>query len=614
MRRKQSTLYCNAIALFMPLMSRWFRSIAAVWRSTTTWRLVSCLLLGNVLPGLASAAQAQLVLSQSAPVVQVWPAVTLLSDPQRNLSIEQVLAMPTNFLQPQSAYAALGLRKDVIWLRAPFMVEPQADANAAKESAAQWLLDIDYPVLNRIDVYVLADGKIVQRALLGNAQPRAQRPLNSRSHAVALQLQPGTSYEMLLRVEAAGSMILPITLSTLSAFQSRALNEQMLQGVFTGVGLCLLLYSLAQWISLRESLYLKYAFLVTGSISFSLMFFGIGEQFLWSDIEWIEKHIAGLSALVAACGTALFVEHALGSDMSPRLRTASRWAAAVLALTAVAYALSLINIYVASAVVSTVGLTPALLGTPGAIARTRRGDRVGAYFLVAWIGYFISTAVMVGLVRGLVGVNFWTMHSFQIGATFDMLIFMRIATLRAQAVHLAAERAALERDNLISLAHSDPLTGLPNRRGLSMQLGAAVSASGPDNILAVYMLDLDGFKLVNDQFGHDVGDELLVTVAKRLRATVRVTDVVARLGGDEFVVMATGLQTHGQAKDLGLELLAAFSEPFDLTAQRCSVGVTIGYALSPSDSRDGAALLKRADAAMYDGKQAGKNCLRWAGY
>jgi diguanylate cyclase len=598
----------------MSFMSRWFHSIAAVWRSKTNWQPAFCLLLVSMLPGLACAAQAPLVLSQATPVVQVWPAVTMLPDPQRNLSVEQVLAKPAGFAPPQSAYAALGLRKDVVWLRAPFMVQPQAAGGAEEKTAAQWLLDIDYPVLNRVDVYVLAEGKIVQRALLGNAQPQAQRPLKSRSHAVALQLQPGTSYEMLLRVETAGSMILPITLSTLSAFQSRALSEQMLQGVFTSIGLCLLLYSLAQWISLRENLYLKYAFLVTGSISFSLLFFGIGEQFLWTDIQWIETHIASLAALAAACGTALFIEHALGSDMSPRLRTASRWVAAILALTAVAYALNLINIYVTSAVVSTVGLTPALLGTPGAIARARRGDSVGAYFLVAWIGYFVSTAVMVGLVRGLVGVNFWTMHSFQIGATFDMLIFMRIATLRAQAVHLAAQRATLERDNLMSLAHSDPLTGLSNRRGLSMQLGAAVPASGPDNILAVYMLDLDGFKLVNDKFGHDVGDELLVAVAKRLRATVRVADVVARLGGDEFVVMATGLQTHGQAKDLGLELLGAFHAPFDLAEQRCSVGVTIGYALSPSDSRDGAALLKRADAAMYDGKQAGKNCLRWAGY
>src|SRR6185436_2765737 len=103
-------------------------------------------------------------------------------------------------------------------------------------------------------------------------------------------------------------------------------------------------------------------------------------------------------------------------------------------------------------------------------------------------------AIMGGLVAGRIDANFWTMHAFQFGASLDMLIFMRVAVLRSAAIHAAAQRATLEHDTLHSLAHSDPLTGLLNRRGLNVTLSAALHNCNPGNLLAVYMLDLDGFK------------------------------------------------------------------------------------------------------------------------
>jgi diguanylate cyclase (GGDEF)-like protein len=216
---------------------------------------------------------------------------------------------------------------------------------------------------------------------------------------------------------------------------------------------------------------------------------------------------------------------------------------------------------------------------------------------------------MVGVVRGRIDVNFWTLHSFQIGATLDMLMFMRIAVLRTAARHRDARRAALERDTLHSLAHSDPLTGLLNRRGFDDALAGALERASSERILALYVLDLDGFKPVNDQFGHDVGDELLRMVAQRLRVSMRAGDAVARLGGDEFVVMAEGLTHEAQALDLGRKVLDAFRVPFTLEQQTCSMSATIGYALAPRDASDANTLLKAADSAMYTGKQEGKDRL-----
>jgi diguanylate cyclase (GGDEF)-like protein len=191
-----------------------------------------------------------------------------------------------------------------------------------------------------------------------------------------------------------------------------------------------------------------------------------------------------------------------------------------------------------------------------------------------------------------------------------MVMWQRVLAVRQEQVRHEAAQADREREALRSLAHTDPLTGLPNRRGLQAELASALPRADSNRMLGVYLLDLDGFKAVNDRLGHDAGDELLKLVAQRLRAPLRHRDVVARLGGDEFVVIATDLPGDDEARRLGLKLLDAVAAPFTVREQLCKVGLTVGYALAPLDGLDADSLLKRADAAMYAGKQAGKHTLR----
>ncbi len=544
-------------------------------------------------------ARAQVTLSGAVEAIDPWPQVRLLSDRKRNLTLEQAIAARERFAPPAGAYSTLGMEKEVAWLRIPYTV--------AAGGAGTWILDVDYALLQRIDVYHLRDGRVAEHKTLGNGQPFATRPIRGRAHAAPIEVAAGTTGELLLRIDTPGARIVPLGLSRLSAFHGRSLHEQLLQGALGGLGAFLLIFSLVQWVHLRENLYLKYALLVVCSTVFSLHFFGIGEMYLWTDVDWIDLHFAGVTSMLAATATALFVEEALAGDLSRWLRRALRGVAAIQAIGALAYALDWIDIRAVAVFMSTTGLAPALIGLPGAIAKARRGDSVGTWFLVAWLGYFISSAILVGVVRGNVCAGFWTLHSFQFGATLDMLVFMRIALLRTAARHRDAQRAADERDALFSLAHSDPLTGLLNRRGLSEALEGALARAGPGKILALYVLDLDGFKPVNDQHGHDVGDSVLRVVAHRLRAAVKAGDSVARVGGDEFVVMAEALPSPERAQERGGKLLGAFRTPFGVDSVTCSVHATIGYALAPGDAGDPAELLKAADAAMYSGKQEGKD-------
>jgi diguanylate cyclase len=567
---------------------------------TTAIALILLLCMGGFIPAQAATA-APLLLEDQTPRINAWPAVTLQDDPQNLLSVDQLLARTDGWHRP-SGDSTLGMRQDPVWLRLPIAVSAASDG--------RWVLMIDYPSLQHIDVYLTQADQVVQSARLGSRVPKAQRALPILSHAVSLHLEPGQAYEILLRVQTNNALVLPIHLRKPAAMLAHALDEQMLQGLLIGLALCLILYSLAQWVSVREPLFIQYALMTSGSLLFILHFHGIGSQYLWPDQPWLEQHAGGLASFIATTGSFLFIGQVLAGHL-PRSRwlLAMRGGALLSAVLLVVYALGTIDNRAVAAIITVLGLLPVLMGMPGAWRAARRGDPVGTTLLLAWVVYFLATATAIAIIQGWAPVNAWTLHAFQFGATLDMVLFLHVLGLRAKAMHLAALHANRERDAMQTLAHTDPLTGLPNRRGLQIALSAALPETRPGKPVAVYLIDLDGFKPVNDTHGHDVGDELLVAVARRLQGHVRQSDVVARLGGDEFVIMAR-IGTPAQAHELGLKLIDAFRAPFSLGSLQVGIGLTIGYALAPHDSREAVELLKLADAAMYAGKQGGRFCLR----
>jgi diguanylate cyclase (GGDEF)-like protein len=153
-------------------------------------------------------------------------------------------------------------------------------------------------------------------------------------------------------------------------------------------------------------------------------------------------------------------------------------------------------------------------------------------------------------------------------------------------------------------AAHDALTGLPNRSLFEERIGpAAAGAVRTGESVAVLMLDLDGFKEVNDTLGHHGGDALLRAVADRLRGAVREADTVARLGGDEFAVLLRPVASRQQAEAQGWRLHDAVVAPVELDGRVVRVGVSVGVALSPEDGADAAVLMRHADAAMYRAKR-----------
>lgn len=169
-----------------------------------------------------------------------------------------------------------------------------------------------------------------------------------------------------------------------------------------------------------------------------------------------------------------------------------------------------------------------------------------------------------------------------------------------------------DEDRIRHLAHHDALTGLPNRILFADRLEHALERARRDNVrLALLFIDLDRFKNVNDSLGHPVGDRLLREVTQRLATAVREEDTLARFGGDEFVVMVEGIRVGDSAARVAVKLLDALEAPIVLDQHEIFIGASIGISLFPDDGDSSEALLRSADSAMYEAKDAGRSTYRF---
>jgi diguanylate cyclase (GGDEF)-like protein len=190
-----------------------------------------------------------------------------------------------------------------------------------------------------------------------------------------------------------------------------------------------------------------------------------------------------------------------------------------------------------------------------------------------------------------------------------LLIVVGIALMGAMFWYMKRLWAALSHAQAAALeqAHHDTLTGLPNRRLLHDRLRVALArANRYGDVLAVLCLDLDGFKPVNDTYGHAVGDELLRRVGERLAGLMRTEDTAARMGGDEFVVVLSRIEDVTYSERVAARIMRSLCAPYALHGGPVAISTSIGIAVSPADGTEAVDLLKAADAALYEAKKLGK--------
>jgi len=197
----------------------------------------------------------------------------------------------------------------------------------------------------------------------------------------------------------------------------------------------------------------------------------------------------------------------------------------------------------------------------------------------------------------------------------SILLLVYLVSIYESSDHMIGqfEELLIARRELDHAARHDPLTGLLNRRGIDFILAESFASS---EALCLLMLDLDGFKLVNDKLGHAAGDELLRQVGKRLKGIIRPQDSVGRIGGDEFAIVLRGKSDIGFVNTVAARAVSALSEPFEVIGQQAQIGTSVGIAAinrEANEPDDGVtALMIKADAALYEAKRAGRGRYRQA--
>lgn len=517
--------------------------------------------------------------------------------------IEEVAARSAEFTRPQGPCGSYGVHSDGVWLLLPMVVQPEAVDR-------RWYLEIDYAPLDAVDVYLLRPGRAAWKAALGDRLPHNQRPTPLRAHTVLLPLDAPGDWTLMVQVNSSGGLLAPLRVLQESQLLAHEQRIQMLQGVLTGMALMLALYGTLHCVTLRDSTYLFYAVQVLSMSVFFAAFSGVGAQHLWPAQGGWSAEIVRLSVLVGLAANAVFTDRVLRvARLHWALSGALRGLAMAGAVGALSLAAGLLPGPAAYWLILMLVPLAMLLFLAAGVVSLLHGDIAARWMLTGWLFLALGVFVVIGVQWGVVPSNFWTINAYQFGTVFDMLAWLRVIGLHGENLRVQADLARRERDSLESLAHSDPLTGALNRRGLERRGNAMMLEARPDALVALYLVDLDDFKLVNDRFGHEAGDRVLIEVAHRVRQHLRAADLVARLGGDEFVVVAGSLSGPAAAQQLATKLVHALGEPLRVYGHQINMRASIGLALAPQEGSDCATLIGLADDAMYRHKRQAKAAL-----
>lgn len=611
-------------------------------RTTITKRLTPALLLA--LLWLPLPAMAVLLLDATGELpINIEPHLRYLEDPQHELSLQQLLEPERKVAWRALAHgeqANFGYTRSAYWLTLRL--------RRPATSSGQWLLELPFSSLDRAELFVVEphSGRLRQHAVSGDLVPFAERPYPHANLVFPLQLAPGQTRDIYLRVSSGGSLSAGGRLWPEAGFHHHSRDVYSGLSLYFGLMGALLLYNLLLLASLRDRTYLYYVALMLAMAIAQAGWTGIGYEYLWPKLPaWANlAPLAGFNA--AGLFSALFTRRflMLGHN-APHL---DRLMLGFTALFTLSLLLSFVMPYRAIAISTSVaGMVFSLTAIASAILCLHRGNVSARYFLVAWGVLLVGVAAMAARNLGWLPTNALTSYCMLIGSALEMVLLSvaladRIQLLqrdKEQAEHaaMAAHRSmlqvmeqtglelehkvrertrhleALNHDlqtrerQLETLAHHDPLTGLHNRLSFENKLNESLLRSQlRDQQLALLMLDLDGFKPVNDRYGHDVGDALLQVIARRLQQHVRSSDTVARIGGDEFTILLENIHATHELQKIANGILQSFNAPITLDTLQLHVGVSIGVALFPEDGTTPAAITRSADKAMYQAKLEGR--------
>lgn len=575
--------------------------------------LLFCLL---AMPGWA----APLQLTENGEAQSLYGVADYLADPEGQLQLDDLIAHSERFINSATRRdLGFGYVTGAIWLR--------LEVQSTLDRPGRWRLEVDYPSLDLVQLFdVGSDG--IRMSQGGDMVVYDQRSVGNRTPVFDLHLQPGERRTLYLRASSSGSMTLSASVYGLAEHEQHSIRGYVIQAIYFGALLALGSYNLLLFIALRERPFIYYVLFVSTFCVGLLGLNGLGAQLLWPGAGWWTNRALPFGICAAGAIALLFARSFLDTrQWLPRWdRFLGLWFVVIFTC---ALSTLLLPVPLALKTMSISGVSVCAVLLTVAFVSVRSRVPGAGFFALAWTMLLCGAALLALRNFALIPSNFFTLHAMQIGSMLEMILLsfalaarfnahkrLREKSLQAQERQLeqrVAERTeelAAANQRLQALALQDPLTGIANRNALQQHLEMALRRSlRSSEPLAVMLIDLDGFKPINDQHGHALGDQVLAQVAQRLQSCARDCDLPARLGGDEFVLVCESLASEEAAREVAERILSQIGQPIAIPQGEVRVGASIGIALSRGEDSP-TQLIRQADMAMYQAKAEGRNRVR----
>jgi len=583
------------------------------------------------------------VWSETTERLELAGQIDFWQEPDARASLEEVIALDESRWQADGGESiSFGYGDQVYWFRFQLsnpLAEPQSP-----------LLEIAYPVLDHIEVYILSDDRLVQSLTLGDEKPFSERPVLHRNFLIPLTLPPEDLQTVYLRVDTTSSMQVPLILWDQAAFFGSAQSRNLFEGIYYGIVLVMILYNLFVYRAVGERSFLYYVGYIAAMPLFLASLHGVSFQYLWPGATWWNDR-----AIIVFLNLAVF----FGGAFSLRFLTVRREIHPILnrvmvALMAMAGVFAAAGVLVPYAQMVLPTIVVAGLGCSAmlviGVVRWLKNDPAARYYAIAWFFMLFGGIVLALSKFTLLPRNFLTENATQVGSAIGVILLSvaladrlnqeKRRAFEAQQKLLAEERRArlaqakslhvqqeantmlekrvqqrthdLESLNikLMELSATDSLTGLKNRGHFDRVFKSkVVKAFRFGQPLSLLILDIDHFKKFNDTYGHLVGDDCLQMVAGCIGEFVtRPQDLAARYGGEEFVVLLPDTPNEGAVR-VAEKIRKKIEETgFRVSEEILHLTVSIGIcAVTPSRADATKEIFARADEALYEAKGAGRN-------
>jgi len=596
------------------------------------------ILLALLLPGLALAETVSLAVDTVH--LNLGPHMEYLEDREGSLSIESVTQteQPHQWTLSNRETPTFGYTSSTYWLRFSLTTETQASRD--------YLLEVAYPVLDHLEVFIFRDDQQIQYYRMGDRYPFSQRPIDHPNFVIPLEVSPESITQVYLRVQTGSSLQVPAHLWHDHALLEHRDNVVMGQALFYGAMLVMAIYNFLIFIAIRDISYFYYVMYVLSTTLLLAGIQGITFKYLWPNTLWLND----TSLVLALSGMIFFPTLFFRSFLQipqtrPILAKILLGFAALAILTAIGAFLLPYRIMMVTTMI--IVMLAILMGFWVGIVRWLDGYHAAKYFNLAWASMLAAGLILAFNKLGLLPRTWFTEHVAQIGATLEVILLSfalahRISHERqmreqAQRESALAQQKLLEHQiranedldrivrqrteelekanaKLKQISATDGLTGLKNRRAFEelfeLEYKRAYREKTP---IAVIMVDLDHFKKINDQYGHPFGDKCLVKAAEMIRTNIRrPPDVAARYGGEEFILLLPNTDLEGTlcvAHNILETFMRTEVQDGDISlTMTASLGVACHV---PDDQTSREALLREADQYLYQAKENGRNRVEW---